>query len=236
MRKLLLATHSFRLHAARLREPLVQVWLMTGMALILVIMGHVHAVRQSGDWKNLDTPSALRLLSAGPRVQWTDDFAPAGTVRPRPAIDLGEPSSSAGSSLSPDTAAAPDWRVEMASAASRPWTHLAKAQRQAMDQAARPASGQNLRLIWTGDPRGNAALHSLQCQRLGQADPSTFVIGNGSRSQDGGIEITGPLESPGPLVITLIGTPRSFTADQKAALGELLNYLEARFGPVVCRI
>ncbi|RYD31196.1 MAG: hypothetical protein EOP86_18430, partial [Verrucomicrobiaceae bacterium] len=128
MRHLLSAVQLIRLHAIRLREPLVQVWLMAGMALVLVIIGHVHAVRQSGDWKNPDMRSAARLLTAGASLQWSDDFAPGGgTARPRPAIALSPvPTPGRSSGIRPGGGADLDWRGEMTAAASRPWKHLAK--------------------------------------------------------------------------------------------------------------
>ncbi|MES2708746.1 MAG: hypothetical protein V4726_19275 [Verrucomicrobiota bacterium] len=234
MRNLLSATRLFRLHAARLREPLVQVWLMAGMALILVIMGHVRVVRQSGDWKNMGTQSAARLLMAGANLQWTDDFAPAAAARSRPVIALTVSGSRPDSTPPAPVDTLVDWRGQMAAAASRSWEYLEKAQRRMIDSTVRPATGVSVSLAWTGDPRGNASLHALECQRLGQSDASTFVIGNGSRSKDGGLEIPRPLQPESPVVVTLIGTPLSVTSGQKAALGELLNYLEARFGPVEC--
>lgn len=238
MRHLLSAVQLIRLHATRLREPLVQVWLMAGMALVLVIIGHVHAVRQSGDWKNPDARSAARLLIAGASLQWSDDFAPAGgAARPRPAIALAPlPALGRSSGIHPGGGADLDWRGEMTAAASRPWKHLGKTQRQVIDQVRGLSTGLSVSLVWTGDPRGNAALYSFECRRLGLAGPGAFVIGNGSRSGNGSLEMAGPLlpSADAPVVVTLIGSPDTVTAPQKAALGELLNYLEARFGAVQC--
>jgi hypothetical protein len=243
MHPLLTTFRSFRIHASRLREPLVQVWLMTGMALILVIMGHVHAVRQSGDRKNPDTLSAVRLLTAGPNFQWSDNFAPATPAGARPALALVVPDTSASSDgpkpapLLParDTPAL-DWRAGMTAAASRPWAFLGKEQRQFIGRTDRPADGLTVRLAWSGGLSGNAALNHLEAQRLGKSEAPCFVVGNGSRSPDGGIELTAEsLPGEGSVAITLIGTPESITGKQQAALGELLNYLEARFGTVECQ-
>lgn len=240
MRPLLSSFRSFRLHASRLREPLVQVWLMTGMALILVIMGHVHAVRQSGDRKNPDTLSAVRLLTAGASFQWSDNFAPAAAASARPAFSLADAAKSptgqnlSSPSLSPG--ASLDWRAEMTAAASRPWNFLSKAHRQFIGTTERSADGLPVSLVWSGGHSGNAALNQLECRRLGKAEAGTFVIGNGTRSKDGSLETAGGLPVEGSVVITLIGTPDTATEKQKASLGELLNYLEARFGTVQCQL
>lgn len=238
MRPLLSSFRSFRLHASRLREPLVQVWLMTGMALVLVIMGHIHAVRQSGDRKNPDTLSAVRLLTAGASFQWSDNFAPASAVSARPAFSLVDsPNAPAVKNLSlasPSSGASLDWRAEMTAAASRPWTFLSKGHRQFIGATERSADGLPVSLVWSGGHSGNAALNQLECRRLGKTEAATFVIGNGTRSKDGSLETSGTLPAEGSVTITLIGTPDTATDKQKASLGELLNYLEARFGTIQC--
>lgn len=246
MHPLLTTFRSFRIHASRLREPLVQVWLMTGMALILVIMGHVHAVRQSGDRKNPDTLSAVRLLTAGPNFQWSDNFAPATPARARPVLKLtaavgkttrfAPPSSGSDPGLTTPSGSTLDWRGEMTSAASRPWKFLGKAQRELIGQADRPADGLPVNILWSGGLTGNAALSLLELRRLGQSSAGTFVIGNGTRSPDGSLETISNLPVEGAVTITIIGNPETLTEKQKASLGEVLNYLEARFGTVQCRL
>lgn len=237
MRKFRSASKTFGVHAARLREPLVQVWLMAGTGFILVIMGHVRAVRQSGDWKNPDTSAPFQLLTAGASLQWTDDFAIPQTSAPRPSLvlNLSRPTAPlAANRVMPDPVSSLDWRGEMETAARGSWEFLLKKDRAEIDLVQLPATGLEVRLAWTGDHRGNAALHRLDCQRRGVADESSFVIGNGSRSGNGSLEITGGLQKGKVTVMSLIGTPETTTTAQKAALGELLNYLEARFGTLDC--
>lgn len=238
MRNFHSASKILGLHATRLREPLVQVWLMAGMGFILVIMGHVRAVRQSGDWKNHDRAGPLRLLTAGASLQWTDDFANPQSSAPRPSVVLNptrQAAPPAANRVMPDPLSSLNWRGEMETAARGTWEYLSKTDRGEIDLAPLPATGMEVRLSWTGDRRGNASLHHLDCQHRGVPDETCFVIGNGSRSPDGSLEMTGGLQKGKLILVSLIGTPETTTEAQKSALGELLNYFEARFGTVHCQ-
>lgn len=214
----------------RLHDPQVQVWVMAGLSVLLLLMGHLRAWSGSGEGKNDATASASRLLLAGARVTWTEEFGPAQQGSRRPVLCLQAPAAGGARPLPGPPAVRLDLRSPMEEAAARPWQFLDRSLRQQLAAAPRASLPLQIRLVWSGDTRGNAALVSRQ-QAAPQA-PAGFVIGNGSRSGDGQIEALRPSLSmaEGLVEITLIGTGSALTPRQSAALGELLHQLEAISG------
>ena len=214
----------------RLRDPQVQVWIMAGIAVLLVLIGHHRAWNASSEGKNDARPSASRLLLAGARVQWSEDFATVLHRRDtRPVLMLSAnplPLQKKRESASPVLAVRP----AMEAAASQPWQAIDRTLRYQLSQAGLPASPLKIRLAWSGDSRGNAAL--MARRQPAAASPAGLVIGNGSRSGNGEIEWLSPSYSlsSGVVDITLIGPPGRTTSVQLAALAELLVHLEALSG------
>lgn len=208
---------------ARLRDPQMQVWLMAGFSLLLLLIGHLRAWNPSGEGKNNAAASASRLLLAGAQVTWTEAFGPSHQPSRRPVLLL---HSRPSRPLSPPRPAAqvPDPRPAMAAAAAKPWQFLDRPLRQQMAQVGPAAGPLHIRLAYSGDARGHAALIPRR--------PATaaFVIGNGSRSSDGRIEFVPDPALGSAVEITLIGTGRTPTPRQLAALGELLHHLESHSG------
>lgn len=224
---------SILLHLQRLRDPQVQVWVMVGCSVLLVLIGHLHAWNASGEGKNEAGTSASKLLLAGARVEWTEEFAAALCSAKRPALSLAAtPFPETARKARPATPTIPDVRPAMEAAAGRPWQALDRSLRTQLSHASLPASPLTIRLGWSGESRGNAALVARQAAASGTIRDGGFVIGNGSRSWDGQIEWL-PREKTlgsGIVEITLIGPAGQSTASQWAALAELLAHLEALSG------
>lgn len=224
----------FRFLLQRLNDPQVQVWLMTGLAMVLLLIGHNRAWSPVGEGKNAINPTASRLLLAGAPVSWNDAFAPSQRSTSRPNLVLhSSPSrqrqiANRGSTSSKTL----EVRSSMEAAASRPWQFLGRPLRQQLAQAAPAQKPLQASLQWSGDHRGNAALLAIHATRNHAPAAATFVIGNGSRSKDGEIEPLRPQFSfaGGRVDIILIGSGSSPTARQTSALGELLHQLEALTG------
>lgn len=218
----------------RLRDPLVQVWFMAGISVLLVLIGHLRAIQATCEGKNETNTSPSRLLIAGANVTWTEEFGPAHRETRRPVLALNAPAPAAHRLVAHTAASAPmDVRPVMQEAASRPLKFLARPLRQALTSAPKASAALKVQLTFSGATRGNAALISLQSQPASAATAAArFVIGNGSRSGDGTIAWISPprsLES-GLVEIILVGKPGAPTPAQTAALGELLNLLEAISG------
>ena len=224
----------FRFLLQRLNDPQVQVWLMTGLAMVLLLIGHNRAWSPVGEGKNAINPTASRLLLAGATVSWNDEFAPSQRSTRRPNLILHSPPSrqrqmanrGSGSSKTLEV------RSSMEAAASRPWQFLSRPLRQQLAQAPPAKKPLQATLQWSGDHRGNAALLAIHATRHHASSAATFVIGNGSRSKDGEIEPLRPQFSfaGGRVDIILIGSGSGPTARQTSALGELLHQLEALTG------
>ena len=219
----------------RLRDPQMQVWVMAGVSVLLVLIGHLHAWNPSGEGKNNTRPSASRLLLAGARIDWSEDFgAAAPRQESRPVLVLGTDPLAHRKRSGPAISAL-RVRPAMQMAAGSPWRALDRPLRQQFSEAGIPASPIKIILRWSGDARGNAALISKR-QALAAAPqnttPARIVIGNGSRSGDGEIELLSPNFSlkPGVVEITLIGSAGRNSPSQLAALAELLVHLEALSG------
>ena len=214
----------------RLRDPLVQVWVMAGFSVLLVLIGHLRAWNATGEGKNNYRESASRLLLAGARIEWSDKFGSAHRPKQRPTMNLGYSSLPGKSTI----AAFPglDLRCAMQLAASQPWQAVDRPVRQSLSQAKLPARALRVRLNWTGDVRGNAALVARRLPSESIAAAATFVIGNGSRSGDGQIEcLTSGTSFAGGLVdVTLIAAAGRISPRQLAAVAELLVHLEALSG------
>ena len=236
----------------------MQVWIMAGVAVLLVLIGHLRAWSPSGEGKNASPASASKMLLGGARVEWTEEFGPAKQVAQRPSLILESPSAPARTEMARRAvkrktqsalAVNLDVRPIMQEAAGKSWKFLKGPLRQQLSALPAPTGAPALRLRWSGDSRGNATLvaRSRKPGSTGPAALASFVIGNGSRSPDGMIEIipggqntagsvliatSTPPGAPLPcLEITLIGTASTgLTARQTAALGELLNQLEAVCG------
>lgn len=242
----------------RLKDPQMQVWIMAGVAVLLVLIGHLRAWSPSGEGKNASTASASKMLLGGARMEWTEEFGPGKLVTQRPALILETPSIPSHTASARRTAQrhAPsalavnlNVRPIMQEAAEKTWKFLKSPLRQQLSALPIPAAAPTVRLRWSGDARGNATLvaRSRKPGPNGTALLASFVIGNGSRSPDGLIEIlpvlpissgsllittsTPALPPPPCLEITLIGTAATGASPrQTAALGELLNQLEAVCG------
>ena len=229
--RLLRSVHSLITLCHRLRDPQVQVWVMAGFSVLLVIIGHLRAWSLGSEGKNTAGVSPSRLLVAGARVNWTEEFGSYPRETQRPQLVLSGPT--AGMAAVPAKKSPPrlDLRPAMQEAASRPWQFLDRPLRQQLAATAKSSGSPRIHLAWSGDARGNAALIALQQSLRERPEPAGFVIGNGSRSGDGRIEY---LPSHGTAVeslnITLIGQSGPPTPNQMAALGELLHQLEALSG------
>ncbi len=220
-----------------LRDPRIQVWLMVGSALLLLGIGHVRAWSGASEGKNQAHRPASRLLVAGARLDWTESFGPAQEETRRPTLALHAPAPPAAmAKTSPAPAQAPmlEIRSAMQEAAAKPWNFLGRPLRQQLAVAARTPQPLHVRLVWSGDPRGNAALVAGPWNSTSRSGQSAhFVIGNGSRSGDGEITaLSAKFPPSGDVIeITLIGKDGHHPTDaQKAALGELLHHVEALTG------
>ena len=220
----------------RIADPLVQVWGLAGISCVLLIMGQLRSWNASGEGKNETRPSEVRLLLGGARVAWATDFAamgsrevrrpvlvlvgepfvqPAGLVKLRPVLDL---------------------RPAMAASAGQLGGALPRAFREQLAQRGVPGVPLTIRLRWSGDARGNAAL--VERQQVSRPQSPTrrawarLVIGNGSRSADGGIAwlaAAGRAESH-VVEVTLVGAEGRATRSQLETLAELMVQLEAFSG------
>ena len=219
----------------RFRDPQVQVWAMAGFSVLLVIIGHLRAWSPGSEGKNASGGSATRLLLAGARVSWTEDFGSHARETWRPQLVLGGPSSGIPAAPAKKTFSGMDLRPAMQEAAARPLQFLDRPLRQQLASTARTATPWRIQLAWSGDARGNAALVDLQRSIKAQPEASGFVIGNGSRSGDGQIEsLAATRAAAGDVLnITLIGHGGSPTQNQMGALGELLQQLEALSGHLI---
>jgi hypothetical protein len=229
--RLLRPAFSFFSTLQRLRDPQVQVWVMVGCSLLLVLIGHLHAWNASGEGKNEARTSASRLLLAGARVEWSEEFAAAPRPKNRPVLNLVStpfPVSKARTAV----AAIPDVRPAMELASGQPWQALDRSLRSQLAVAGIPAAPLTIRLRWSGESRGNAALVARHAAASGAPDDAGFVIGNGSRSRDGEIEwlFRNTTLGADAVEITLIGSHGQSTPRQWAALAELLVHLEALSG------
>ncbi len=215
----------------RLRDPLLQVWLMAGMSVLLVIIGHLRAIHAIGEGKNASNPSPLRILVAGVAVSWSDEDAPTHREKRRPVLVLKTPAPATRAVARFQPAPPLNLAPLMQDAAARPLAFITRPLRESLTAAATAPAPLTVQINWSGANRGNAALISLQSPPS-SAPAARFVIGNGSRSRDGQITwITpGPNLTSGLVQITLIGQSRQPTPAQSAALGELLNLLEALSG------
>ncbi len=216
----------------RFRDPQVQVWAMAGFSVLLVIIGHLRAWSPGSEGKNASGGSATRLLLAGARVSWTEEFGSHPRETWRPQLVLAGPAAGIPAVPPKKAFAGMDLRPAMQEAASRPLQFLDRPLRQQLATTAKAATPWRIQLAWSGDARGNAALVELQQSITAQPETSGFVIGNGSRSGDGQIEFLAPRpsEAGDVLNITLIGWGGVPTQRQLAALGELLHQLEALSG------
>ncbi len=217
--------------AVRLREPLVQVWIMAGFSVLLVLIGHLRAWNADGEGKINPNTSASHLLLAGATMAWSDEFGSPQRPTPRPVLRLD--SATALPALGPAlTAPSLDLRPALATAAAAPSKSVTRPVRAHLTQAALPSQPLQIRVAWNGDLRGNAAL--IAARQPAASDPSTltFVIGNGSRSGDGEIQClpAGSAPASGLINIILIGPNGRTSPRQLAALAELLVYLEATSG------
>ena len=217
-----LIPRTIRARAARLRDPLVQVWLLVALAFMFGIVSHYRSDARSGDEKIASIQSPARLLLGGARMSWSDDFAgpSAGESRARPI----------------QTSALPEWKADAAAAGRMPWRHLDQAARHVVNSVPRGALREVPFLtVWSGGRTGNQELVALHRSRREAAEVD-FVIGNGTRSGDGEIEVSSAWlsrtaeKTDQPVRICFVGVPGEPTTAQRRAAGELLNYLEARFG------
>jgi hypothetical protein len=215
----------------RLRDPLLQVWLMAGMSVMLVVIGHLRAIHAIGEGKNAPNPTPLRLLAAGVAVSWSDEEAPTHreTRRPLLVLNTRPPVQRALAQAKPK--APLDLAPLMQDAATRPLAYVNRPLRESLTAAATVPAPLTVQINWSGASRGNAALICLQTPPS-SGTAARFVIGNGSRSRDGQIIWITPGQSlaSGLVQITLIGQSHTPTPAQSAALGELLNVLEALSG------
>ena len=203
----------------RWRDPLVQVWGLIGVVLVAGIVTHYVRSRDGGEQKN--TSWAAELLHSQESDGW------------RPAVSLAE-------KCEPRLAPAPagvDLRgCATAAAGRKAWRFLPSGIRQEI--AAQPAAVRSLVVTWSGTPGGNAG--ALDLYYAGVRDesggtPADFIIGNGQRSRDGGVELTHrwhavPREQLPEWRLCLVGDGTAPTAAQLAALGELISCIEARHG------
>lgn len=198
------------------------------MALGLLGVGigvHYERGRAAGEQKNPD--AAIQLLSrtgSPPADSW------------RPAMVL------TGPGVAPEPEPAPagtDLRAlaGKAAAGSR-WQQIPPELRTRL--AARPGAIARVEVQWSRTAGGDAAALDLYHTRtLSQAGgvPCDFVVGNGRRSTDGGIETTrhwAARNGTGDTAISicLVGHGPDLTPAQETALGELITCIEAGHGHV----
>jgi hypothetical protein len=125
------------------------------------------------------------------------------------------------------------------------WRHLSRSLRRTIDGIGLgPGTIDGISICGTGTAVGDAAtlgFHRRRSEISGAPAPWDFLIGNGSLSEDGGIEITRD-SIPGPglarwLSVALVGdfAEGGPTPAQVSALGELIEYLQAKAGGVPVR-
>jgi hypothetical protein len=182
------------------------------------IVAHYAAARGTGEQKN--------------DAEWFRVFRPPpGGENWRPAVVLSAPPLPAGAPA--EEADHLDLRaLAQTAAAGKKWEHVPPALR--AELAARTAPAVAITVGWSHTRGGDARAFSLYHREMLSADtalPFDFVIGNGKRSRDGHIETSSAaMPATETLHICLAGQPGESTAAQKAALGELIIALEARWG------
>ncbi len=212
----------------RWRDPLAQTWGLMGGLLMMGIVSHYVPGRDAGEKKNPSPVEALFLTkNLAPRDQW------------RPAVAF---SSQKASAAPPGLMGAPDLRAFAGRAAQEPeWHHVAPT---LLSDLHTVSEGLPLITVsWSGTRGGDAgALDLYHRKTLGQSGglPEDFVIGNGCRGKDGGIETTARWEQTltaavssqenRGISICLVGEGGKPTPAQEAALGELITAIEARAG------
>lgn len=232
----------------RLGDPLTQVWLLTGGVLLSGVLlrdpenGSRNPERAT-IFGNGGTGIALLPRAAGVGPGWSDSFSPdiPESALARPPVVL-PPLEEAEDDPAPVVVREPEMpedelRGEMRKAARRPWRFLTREIRDAIN--ALPQNGFSrleISLSRSGASSGGARL--LFWRGKAEREPADFVIGNGSHTADGAIEIgpgwrTRTDEASRRVRLCFIGEPGSPpTPAQRAAAGELLNYLEMRLGVV----
>jgi hypothetical protein len=204
----------------RWRDPLVQAWALIGVVFLSGIGTHYVRSRGGGEQKN--TSWAAELLHDAHDGGW------------RPEISL------SGEGLASPATAADNMDLRAcaeAAAARKSWQFLAAETRREIAGLTTPVRAGEI--IFSGTQGGDAK--ALDLYFAGVCDvaagvPASFVIGNGRRSRDGGIETTrrwsvGP-DGSGAVRICLVGDGAVPTASQWQALGEIINCIEARSGRV----
>jgi hypothetical protein len=121
------------------------------------------------------------------------------------------------------------------------WRSLHRELRRNIDAQAPAAAGwTELGVRASGDGSGSAAdlRFRARSDTAGTRELPHFVIGNGSRSDDGAIEMTDRALAESTVDILLIGggSDRPPTAAQLHALTELVDYLRAKAGMVPVRM
>ena len=205
----------------RWRDPLVQVWGMIGIVLVGGMVSYYARRNETGEQKNAHGAASL-LTAAAPQSSWqpgvsfdVNEAGGANTIQPPEDLDLRACAESASK--------------------RRDWRYLQGDLRAGISRKAAPAK--KVVVTWSSTRGGDAgALHlyfdSVKDDAAGSREH--FVIGNGKRSRDGGVEPTRRwLSAEGgaeEVRICLIGDASGATAAQKEALGELITSLEARSG------
>lgn len=226
----------------RLRDPLIQVWMLVLLAFGCGIWGHYRAVKAGGHHKNPAPESAVRLLLAGASLEWTDRFGPGGGDGFRPELVFRAEGAVSGRGEAGEGPELPDLRQAMRAASARGWRVLTKEVRDRVCGLPAGAGAERRVVIcWSGSEAGNAKLlRHMHAKRARMADEPLphLVVGNGSWSSDGAVEwMYGDGEGEaGPVVICLIGRTGEVTPAQTDALGEVLNFLEARRGHLVWEV
>jgi hypothetical protein len=208
--------------SVRWQDPLWQVWCLAIALMISGIVSHYASAPRSGEKKNAPSPAeAFVSCALAVNLGW------------QPEIAFAERDASPGLSA---PAEAPDWRAAAEHASQlRHWHSLTRPIRNQI--AGIVESPRGIRITWSGTRGGGAgALEWYHSGILEKAHglPCDFVIGNGQRSADGGIEPTRRWiegdDRGRELVVCLTGTEGELSSAQEAALGELINAIEARSG------
>ncbi len=120
------------------------------------------------------------------------------------------------------------------------WKHLSRETRRQLDEVARHGP-REVQVRSTSTLEGNLAMLERMKSGLGWADPEQvegelrLVVGNGKGAVDGSIEMRPEVVvGRGPLSLHLVGDfyRQTATAAQWAALDEVLDYLELKWGRV----
>lgn len=119
------------------------------------------------------------------------------------------------------------------------WEHMGDEVRMAMDAAAARGGGragwQRVEVVGTGQRTGSALDSEwARSRRAGEVARAHLIIGNGSRSSDGGVERTSvPLDSE-KLIVALVGdfARHDPTPAQLRALTEVVDYARAKTGVI----